>query len=96
MKIIGKGEPVRNDQNEVIDQTILVEMTETEARKVTGVDGKPQIAGRFRPGRELGISGVYDSVAKINEKQAELRASLVSIKAAAADMENSLILTDEA
>ena len=86
MKIIGIGK----------DDGIIVQMTENEMLKVSGVAGKTQIAHRFKPGMDINIAPVYDSVARINEKQAELRASLVNIKAAAADIENSLILTDEA
>lgn len=95
MKIIGKGKPVRNDQQVIIDQTIIVEITETEARKITGVDGKPQISGRFKPGREVNISPVYDKVAKINEKQTELIAAARAVKTSADDILANIVLTEE-
>jgi len=92
MKIIGKGKPIRDDQNVVIDEVILVSMTVTEARKITGVDGRPIIAGRFKPGREVNISAVYSKVQEINTKETELRAAMQSIRSAADNIENSLNL----
>lgn len=71
---------------------LIVEMSESEIMKVSGVAGKPVISGRFKPGRDVNISPIYDKVEKINTKNAELKTALAAIKTAASDMENSLIL----
>ena len=49
MKIIGIGK----------DDGIIVQMTENEMLKVSGVAGKTQIAHRFKPGMDINIAPMY-------------------------------------
>lgn len=81
MKIISKDKDV-----------IIVEMSEDEAMKISGVDGKPIISGRFKRGREISISPVYKKVAEINTKEKELKKAMADIRSAADAIENSLNL----
>ena len=85
MDIIGIGK----------DECIVCTMTLEEIERVAGVHGKPHISGRFKAGKEINISKVYDKVSKINEKQSELIQAANDVISAANDIKSNIVLTDE-
>jgi len=89
MKIIGAGKVAKDDQGKVIGREILVSMTEVEADQVTGIAGKPHIAGRYKPGRVINISGIYEKVERIIKKEATIKLAANQTKAHADDILNA-------
>ena len=71
----------------------VVEITEAEADMITGVAGRPHIAGRYKPGVTVNITAIYDRVKLINEKYAEIKAAVITVKANADDIDNAIPLT---
>ena len=95
MKIIGIGEPRKDEAGKVTDKTILVEMTIDEADMVNGVAGRPHISGRYKAGREIGLTAIYKKVKLINEKTATIKSAVRAIKSSADDIDNNLPLNEE-
>ncbi len=93
MKFIGIGK-IKKDQNgKVAERKYIVEMTEVEADKITGVAGKPHISGRYKPGMQINISAIYDKVERINKRHTEIKAAAIELQADAADMVDAIPLT---
>lgn len=86
---IGKKSQV---QGETI---LLVEMTEAEADMIAGVAGKPHISGRYKPGKNVNVTKIYNKVKQINEKHAQIINATNGIKTKADDIKNALPLTEE-
>ena len=90
MKILGTGKVNKTTPNKTI---YIVEITEAEADKITGIAGKPHISGRYKPGVTVNISAIYDKVKAINERHAEIVAGVKEIQADAAEIEIKMPLT---
>ena len=90
MVFLGIGKVDKQDTSKTI---YIVELTEDEVDRITGIAGRPHIASRYKPGVEVNISVIYDKVKAINEKHAEIKAAAVELQADAADMENAIPLT---
>ncbi len=95
MKFTGTGKITRDSQGNVTERILLAEMTETEAMMITGVHGRPVIAGRFKPGRSVNIGKIYNKVKQIVEKFAEIRAAMIEIRSKTEEIDTSLPLTQE-
>ncbi len=94
MKFLGVGKITKVD-NVVTERRYIVEITETEADQITGVAGRPHISGRYKPGKSVNISVIYDKVKRINEKHAEIKAAAQELQSDAADIANSIPLTGD-
>ncbi len=91
MKIIGLGKITK--KNGVVTKRIIVaEFTEKEADMITGIVGKPHIAGRYRPGREVNIAAIYNKVERINRNEAKIKKAMLEVKSNADDITNSIPL----
>ena len=90
MKFLGTGKVDKKDSSKTI---YIVEITEDEADKITGVAGKVHISGRYKPGVTVNISAIYDKVKAINERHAEIVAGVKELQADAAELESKIPLT---
>lgn len=90
MRFIGTGKVDKTTPSKTI---YIVEITEDEADKTTGVAGKPHISGRYKPGVTVNISAIYDKVKAINERYAEIVAGAKEIQADALEIETKMPLT---
>lgn len=95
MKFLGLGKVTKNEEGEVTERKYVVEMTEAEADMITGVAGRPHMAGRYRPENIINIASIYQKVKRINEKHAEIVAAAQELQSDAAEMEKSIPLTEE-
>lgn len=93
MEFLGIGKITKDDKGVVTERQYIVEMTEVEADMITGVAGKPHIAGRYKLGVTVNIAAIYDKVKRINERHAEIVAAATEIKSDADDMVNAIPLT---
>lgn len=89
MKIIGVGKVTKDDKGVVIGREILVSMTEVEADQITGVAGKPHIAGRYKPGIVINISRIYEKVERIIKSEAAIKQAANQTKTHADDIISS-------
>lgn len=94
MKILGIGKIKKDAQGKVTERRYIVEITEVEADMITGIAGKPHIAGRYKPGRQVDIATIYDKVKRINERHAEIIAGATEIKKDATDMIKAMPLVE--
>ena len=94
MKIIGLGKVTKDESGKVTERRYVVEITEDEADMITGVAGRPHISGRYKPGKQVNITAIYDKVKAINEKHAEIKAAAIKLKSDADDIANALPLGD--
>ena len=92
MEIIGTGKITKDEDGNVIQRDIVVEITEKEADMITGVAGRPHQSGRYKPGRNVNISSIYNKVKRINEKHAEIKAAALKVKTDADVISNSIPL----
>ncbi len=95
MEILGLGEPVKDVDGKVIDKKYIIEVTETEFDMITGIAGRPHISSRYKPGRDVNITDVYQRVKRINEKEAIIRSAAQTVKVSADSITNSIPLTGE-
>jgi len=93
MIFLGIGKITKKD-GVVTERRYITEITEDEADKITGVAGKPHIAGRYRPGVQVNVAKIYDKVERINKSHAEIKAAAKEVQADAAEMENAIPLND--
>lgn len=92
MIFTGIGKVTKDSQGKVIERELLVEITEAEADMITGVAGRPHISGRYKPGKEVNITAIYQKVKQINEKHTIIKSALRAIKSSADDIDNSIPL----
>lgn len=90
MEFIGVGKVNKLDTSKT---KYVVEITEAEADMIAGVAGKPHIASRYKPGVTVNITAIYDKVKLINEKYAEIKAAVITVKSNADDIGNAIPLT---
>ena len=93
MEFIGTGKVIKDDEGKVTERRLVAEITEAEADMITGVAGRPHIAGRYKPGVTVNVAAIYEKVKRINEKHAEIKAAAAKLKAGADDIANSIPLT---
>lgn len=91
MKFLGLGK-ITKKNGVVTERKYVVEITEAEADMITGVAGRPHISGRYKPGKTVNVTAIYDKVKAINEKHDEIKAAMISVKASADDINNSIPL----
>ena len=89
MIILGIGKPIKDDQGNVTSKTYIVELTEGEFDQVTGIAGRPHIASRYKPGRDVNLADVYQRVKYLNEKEAEIKVAANNTIANANDILNA-------
>ena len=94
MKVLGIAKVTR-EQGVVTERRYIVEVTEDEADKITGVAGKPHAPNRYKPGMTINISKIYDKVKRINERHAEIVAAAIELKLDAEDIKNAIPLTED-
>ena len=92
MELIGLGKVTKVD-GVVTERVYVAELTEKEFDKITGIAGKPHNSGRYKVGRKVNISKIYDKVKMINDKHAEIKAAVIAVKASADSIDNSIPLT---
>ncbi len=91
MKFLGIG---KIDKQDTSKTKYIIEMTEDEVDRITGIAGKPHISSRYKPGVEVDISVIYDKVKAINERHAEIKAAATELVADANEIANAIPLTD--
>ena len=94
MKIIGLGK-VTKAEGVVTERRYILDVTEEEFDMITGIAGRPHVSGRYKPGREVNIAGIYQKVKNINEKHAEIKAAAIEVQADAAEIANSIPLSGD-
>jgi len=94
MQFLGIGKTTKDAQGNVTERKYIVEITEDEADRITGVAGKSHISGRYKPGVTVNITAIYDKVKRINERHAEIVAAAKELQADAADMEKAIPLEE--
>jgi len=92
MIFLGVGK-IKKKDGKLTERAYIVEITETEADQITGVAGRPHIAGRYKAGVEVNITSIYKKVKRINEKHAKIKAAAIALQADAADMAKAIPLT---
>jgi hypothetical protein len=93
MKFIGTGKVAKDESGKVTERRYVAELTEAEIDMITGVAGRPHISGRYKPGKEVNISAIYQKVKQINEKHAIIKSAVRAIKSSADDIDSSIPLT---
>ena len=94
MIFIGIGKVTRKD-GVVTERRFLIDVTEDEADKITGIAGRPHIANRYKVGREVDIASIYDKVKRINDRHTEIVAAARELQSDAADMVDAIPLTGD-
>lgn len=93
MKFLGIAKITKDAQGKVTERRYVVEITEDEADRITGVAGRPHISGRYKPGVTVNITAIYNKVKQINERYAEIKAAVIAVKASADEIDNAIPLT---
>ena len=89
MKITAQIEDGPNKQ-----KRYLVELSEVEIDKITGIAGTPHNPARYKAGQSIDISRIYNKVKQIVENNAAIRLSMQQMKIKAKEIEDSLQLTE--
>lgn len=93
MQFRGIGKITKDDQGNVTETLYVVEMSEKEVDMVTGIAGKPHVASRYKPGRQVNIASIYEKVEKINNRHDAIIAAAAKVKTYADDIANAIPLT---
>jgi len=88
MEFLGEGKTTTKQGKKI--QHYIVEISEAEADMITGVAGKVHISGRYKAGIVVDITSVYEKVKNINEKSAQIKASMATVKANADNISNAI------
>ena len=73
----------------------LVEMTEIEIDKVSGIANKPHNSGRYRAGKIINVSRTYSRLSKIVERMEEIKVNMQEVRQAAQLIEDNLPIIEE-